>query len=141
MSLEVRGAADMKRIAGEFEAAARTLNRDLVDGAAAAVKPLTRDIPASALATLPRSGGLAARTAAAGLLLERLPNGARINTTKRYQFDLMDKGTVRHPVYRTGRWVAQHITPGWLTRPILRNKPHEQAELEKSLQRNADRVR
>lgn len=140
-------ADDLKSLAKRLKAAGETgLSRELNKGINSAVKPLKKDLVASARSTLPRRGGLAERIAKSRYSTLKRPDGIVIKVKNQYHLDLMDDpGRLRHPTFRKKsvvrralglrqksklgkrkkwKWVNQKVRPGWWTEPV--NKRTEQ---------------
>jgi hypothetical protein len=146
--VELRGAADQFTALSRRlkQAANKDLNRELTRALNRSVLPLKRALPESARATLPRRGGLADRVAASKIGLRRSDNakgnGIRLVARNQYQLGQMDRGIVRHPVFkRKGEerrrtvWMAQRITPGWFSGPAEELAPLARRECAAALDR------
>jgi hypothetical protein len=96
--------------------AADELPNEIVDGIDQGLTPLIQAARASAMATLPVSGGLAARVAASRFTKTRRGTSVRVQVSNAYNIDAMDKGVVHHPVYGHGM-VTQSVPAGWWTDP------------------------
>jgi hypothetical protein len=124
VSVRVSGAQDLRALSRDLkEAGRKDLRKELFAGLNRATKPLRAEAKANALATLPSSGGLAARVAAANMTVRG--GGARVTIVARpskrggsFHPIEIDGGVVRHPVYGHGPTVNQHVKPGWFTRPM-----------------------
>lgn len=125
MPVSVRAKApDLKALSRDLKAAGRKdLRKELFAGLNRSTKPLRAAAKANALATLPSSGGLAARVAAANMSVRG--GGARVTIVARpskrggsFNPIEIDGGIVRHPIYGHGPAVAQHVKPGWFTDPM-----------------------
>jgi hypothetical protein len=118
------------RISGEDEAVALAarldaagdgrLRRSLRD----AIKDANRDVPsrlrASAIATLPKRGGLAGEVARSRIRTYELTAGASVGVTirasHRYDIEGMDKGATVHPLFGNKRhWYWQRVRGGWFS--------------------------
>ncbi|MGD9693914.1 MAG: hypothetical protein AB7G17_14340 [Phycisphaerales bacterium] len=70
----------------------------------------------------PRSGGLAARVAAAQMSTVPIHGGLSVRAegvNNMHQLAGINAGWVRHPVFGNPNvWVAQRVTPGWFTDPM-----------------------
>lgn len=95
-----------------------------------ATAPLLPEIKQSALDTLPRGGGLAARVAGAKLSTSiSLGRTVRVSIkAKGVQGSMdvksMNLGRVRHPVFgNRSVWYTQQIRPNWFTAPVENGLP------------------
>jgi hypothetical protein len=142
------GAQEFRKLSKRMEkAAGRRLTADIETGVTRALQPLrTSGLPASARATLPRRGGLAEAVAATPWQITRRrtrnTTRVRLEGTNRYRgLRQMDRGSVRHPVPGTGKWVTQQIRPGWITKPALSAAPRVRREVDAAVERFADELR
>jgi hypothetical protein len=79
---------------------------------------------------LPHHGGLAGEVAGEGRFTIRTalagssPNVTIVDSWRGHDMRAIDAGSIRHPVW--GRWVRglapQRVTPGLLTKPVMRNQ-------------------
>ena len=86
-----------------------------------APEALRKTFPDAARSTLPRGGGLADIVAAADLSVVEDVSGERVGVTVtaasgRVSLGPLNDGDLRHPVYRTGRWVRQRVRSGFWQR-------------------------
>jgi hypothetical protein len=127
VSVRVSGAQDLRALSRDLkEAGRKDLRKELFAGLNRSTKPLRAAAKANALATLPSSGGLNARVAAATMTVRG--GGARVTIVARPskrggQFDpfAVDGGIVQHPTYGHAPTVSQHVKPGWFTKPMQEN--------------------
>lgn len=128
--LTVRGGAELRYVAGRLrKAAARDLTRELRQGQRDAVKPLQKEIKASAALTLPKHGGYAAIMSRTVKVATRVGIRAGTVTARIYargKTELRDvvavnAGILRHPVYghRT-RWSTTQVPPRFVDEPVDR---------------------
>jgi len=145
--LKVRAnAPDLKALSRDLKAAGRKdLRKELFRGLNRATKPLRAEVKANALATLPSSGGLAARVAAANITVRG--GGARVTIVARPskrggQFNPaeLDDGVARHPTYGHRPTVSQAVKPGWFSEPIRDGADEVQEELLDGIQAVADNL-
>jgi hypothetical protein len=123
--VRVSGAADLRALSRDLKQAGRKdLRRELFAGLNRATKPLRAEAKANALATLPATGGLNRRVAAANITV-RGGGSARVTIVARPsarggQFNPaeVDAGIVRHPTYDHAPTVSQHVRAGWFTKPM-----------------------
>lgn len=121
--LRLSGVDQMERLGRDLKAAGeKDLKRELMRAGREIGKPVKAEIAASAAATLPQRGGLAALIAKARIRVSTRLSGRSVGVSfigKWSGHDLkgIDEGLVRHPVRgNPGRWVAQRITPGFWTK-------------------------
>lgn len=92
----------------------------------------------SAASTLPTSGGLAQELARGKISIRTRLSGTSASVKVRSERGASaDTGTLRHPVFKTGRWVSQQVRPGWFTEPLEDSAP----EFHKGLERVIDKIR
>lgn len=122
VDLRVTGVDQLERLGRDLKAAGdKDLRKELLKAGREIGKPIKAEIAASALATLPRRGGLAAVIARARVRVSTRLSGRNVGVSiigKLAGHDVkgIDEGLVRHPVYGRGTWVAQRITPGYWTK-------------------------
>ncbi len=120
---------DFLQLSKALKAAGETeLRKQLNKQLKAAVKPVIKTTRAEARKRLPKRGGLAdlvakapqrvrvrtgATTAGVSLVVAKSNSGARG----------ANRGTVRHPVPGTNRFVDQKVTPGWFDDPAKEAHP------------------
>jgi len=115
-------------------AGAKDLRRELLAGLRVAAKPLVADARAAATAQLPKRGGLNARVAKDPILIRnRLTGsgvGVRIVTTTSDTRGA-NRGTWRHPVFKTGAWVEQTYAPakGWFDDTLTKAAPAARVQI------------
>lgn len=144
---EVRGAEKLGKVAKDLRRLGdKELSKELYAGLNRATKPMRANAKKSAENNLPRAGGLNKRVARARFSTRRRGGknpGVKIVAKGMDQLALMDKGTVRHPVYgNRGRWVNQPIpdAEGWFTKPMEDGKPEAQREIVKALDAVAKKI-
>jgi hypothetical protein len=110
------------------------------------MKPLrTRELPQSAISTLPNRGGVNRRIAKTKYTISRKTGtrtqGLRLNAKHMYNLALIDKGFLRHPAFkRRGEenrrvvWVTQRVTPGWFTEPLKDAQPDVQRKVNEAME-------
>lgn len=140
--IEVQGINQLGILADRLKAvAARGVEQEISKGAGNALKTLPRTLAASALATLPRSGGLAGDVAQDILQNARRTSrrwGARVTVSSDYAIGRMDQGSLLHPLYGDkSHWFAQRVNPGFAKRPMQAIRPQAQREMSAALDRVA----
>lgn len=132
----VTGQQDLQRVSAALKAAGNgQLRRELLRGIRTTVRPLIPQIEASALATLPRRGGLAQLIADSQFTVRtRLSGTTSVRLTARnpHEIAAMDRGRLRHPVFLRAEgesprkrqpWVNQRIPAEWFSRPTEDSAP------------------
>lgn len=132
VEVRVTGARQLERLGLELKAAGETgkgLRRNLLASLRIAGQPLKQAAKDSALAKLPKSGGLNEYVANSNIAVRTRLTGPRVGVrvvakkpggSKGHDLEKIDDGEVRHRVY--GRWVkglpTQKVTPGWFSDPM-----------------------
>jgi hypothetical protein len=149
---DIRGADQLAKLAKQLkEAGDKGLQRELSKAISQATKPVKEAARQSALETLPKRGGLAARVAGSRFSTRRYASsrasGIRIQAKNAYALGRLDKGRVRHPVFADqGKtrdewtWVTQIIWPGWWTKPTKAAAPAVRREIEQAMQTVANKI-
>jgi hypothetical protein len=144
VSIEVRGAEALAGLSRMLrQAGARDLQRELGRAVNNAVKPVKAEIKASALHTLPHTGGLAARAARSKLATRRRTGrvaGVRVVSTDRTLSTWhLNQGIIRHR--KNGRLVAsQHTRPGYFDRATEATADEARRELTRAMVDIAKRI-
>ena len=134
VQLGITGGAELRYVAGRLrKAAARDLTRELRAGQRAAVRPLEKEIKASAAASLPKRGGYAVTMSRAVRVTSRVglragSLSARIYARGRKELRdvvAVNNGILRHPVYGVWRKSTSsrsnpptRVRPGFVDRPV-----------------------
>jgi hypothetical protein len=149
----VKGAEQLARLSRQLkEAGDKGLQRELTKAISQAVKPLKSELPASARSHLPRRGGLAERVAASKVGFSRRTKGntvgLRVQAKNAYHLAQMDKGHVRHPVFkrkeernRSAVRVTQKVDPGWFTDPTEAAAPRIRREVQQAMDTVAKKIK
>ena len=141
--------ARLHRIAAELRVAGeRDIRLELVRTLRAEAQPLKSAVQDAALSKLPRSGGLAAREAAAvqvQVLTSARNAGVRLRNRRIGAFQT-DKGYVRHPMFGRrdrGQWVTQEIrgSDGWWSVTLAKKTPAVSAALNATINRISAKIR
>src|SRR5215217_4820608 len=141
VSVEIRGQAEMQRLARQLANASRTLLSELSDTAEDSLKPLKPAIRRSAMDTLPTRGGVDRKIAASDIRIVKKRNLVRLETRNAYALRTLDEGTLRHPVFGNRRkWVTQRVRRGWWTRPVTAASPRIVREIQREMQRITNRI-
>jgi hypothetical protein len=134
--VEIRGGKNLARIARDLkEAGEGGLRRELLRGVRKSTRTAIPDIEASALETLPKRGGLAARVASQKFGSRTGLSGdiarVRIVGTGMKELKDIDAGRLRHPVYGNRKvWKGQVVPSGFFTRPLERKAPAIRRDLD-----------
>lgn len=137
----IRGAEDLAKAAAAIKATGnRTLKRELARAIREAAKPATLAIKASALAELPRRGGLGKKVAASRVSTRVRTSarsaGVRVQATNLHDIAAMNRGRLRHPVFGNRQvWVNQEIKAGWFSDPADATKPVAQQRVRAAMER------
>jgi len=121
---------EIRELARRLKSAGRgDLRKDVLRGIRESNKPTIRKIRANALATLPSSGGLAAKVAASKISTRSRMTGNSAGviirgTDKRINLNRLNDGNLRHPVFGNRRnWAEQSVQAGWFDDPIKGDLP------------------
>jgi hypothetical protein len=99
----------------------------------------------SALATLPRRGGLGRVVAEVPMStrwqLEQNAVGFTLTAMSGHDIAAMDQGRLRHPLFGVrSHWFSQVVPPGWWSRPTEALEPAVRDAVESAVDRTRDRV-
>lgn len=138
MTYEIRGAEQLADLSRRLkQAGEKDLQRELSKGIAQALEPLRTQLPRSAMAKLPRRGGLAKRVADSKIRTTRRNTGRsvglRLRADNSDNIRRIDRGEVRHPTYGHLPWQRQRVTPGWFTDPTEALAPQARAQVEAAM--------
>jgi hypothetical protein len=145
--VEIRGGAEQLRdVAKRLKALGdKGLQREFNKQVAASMKTLRKhDIPASALATLPKKNGVNALVAKSSYRLSKSTSlrryGLRLLAKNQYDLYRIDKGILRHPVFkrkgeesRNAVWVEQRVPPGWFSKPCNHAAPQIRIDVQEAM--------
>lgn len=121
--------ADLRRLGDVYKGADKVIQKRLRTGLQSAGKPLAERVIREGSEHMPHGGGLAARIAAsrpgitASLAARNVSVAVRITNKQKDALGALDSGTLRHPVYRTGAWVAQSVPAGGFAAAFRRGAP------------------
>ncbi len=136
--MKLTGAAELRRLARDLEAAGPKLRREIPKGMRKAAAVMIPDIRASATSILPKRGGLNTYVAESGIRIATNTGSSSTGVTvvgKRTKrggavdLEALNKGTVRHPVFTSGTWVAQSVRPNFWDDAVQRNESAVQAAM------------
>ena len=145
---EVKGADQFLRLSKALKQAGRTeLRKELTKGLRDGARPLIPLARAAARQQIPHRGGLADLVAREPMRVQ-VRTGAKtagvriVVGNRRGAARATNAGLLRHPVFGTAVCVSQRVTEsaGWFDETLTRNAPIVRPELERALQRVADRV-
>lgn len=125
----IRGAEDFLALSKALKEAGRSsLRTELNAELRKTGKPLIAKTRAAALSELPQSGGFAAMVAKEPQRVQvrtgAATAGMRIVVGKRRGgARAANDGEIRHPVFKTGRFVNQAVEPGWFDETLRREAP------------------
>lgn len=147
VELKVSGANTFGALSARLkEAGDKGLRRELFKALNRSTKPLKEAARASALAELPKAGGLAEKVAAsqfstrtragANPSVRIVVKGLSVSNLRR-----IDRGSIRHPVYgNRDVWVDQKVDAGWFTKPMEGGTSLVRIEIEKAMSEIARRL-
>lgn len=146
--MPVRGAEQFRELGRRLKEAGDeggVLRRELLRSIRDATELLPEEIVASALNTLPRRGGLAARVAASKISRSTKLTGARagvkITAENKDHINVMDQGFVRHPLFgNRSRWYREAVKPGWWSKPIEARGPRAKELIEEAMQKTKESI-
>lgn len=126
--IRVSGHEKFRQLTRQIAAAGNDKRRwraELRNGVRRAVRPTVRELKRSAVATLPRQGGLGRWVATSGIRIEQKTTGritdigVRIKAgNARKGVRSINDGTVWHNTYGRGPYLRQSVTPGWFDKPL-----------------------
>lgn len=133
------------------KAGERGLARELDRSVRRPLQALVPRLPASALAVLPKRGGLAAKIAQSRIGVRRYSTGrypgVRLVASNAYGLARKDRGKLRHPVFADQSqtrdqwdWVDQEITPGWFSDVVEPQRGRLRAEFEAAIEAVARQI-
>lgn len=155
IDFHIDGAKQFHRAAQAAANMGKTQRREVLKAIQAEVKPMKAGIKGSALATLPKRGGLnevvASSTISARTDLKGTSTGvtfrARGRTGRLKDIRATDRGRLRHPVFadptkaRTEwTWVNQVIESGWWSKPLAAFGPKLAKDLGRAMTRVVDDI-
>jgi len=138
MELEVRGADELAVLSKRLkDAGDKALRKELLTAIRVATKDTKAQIKASALAVLPKKGGLAARIAASKFTTTTRTTGGsvgiKITAKNIHSINGMHNGRLRHRVYGGTKWVSQTVPVGWFSKPVEASAPKARDEIAKAM--------
>ena len=140
---EIRGAQDLTVLAKRLKDAGRNdLRKELLRGVRESGADAVLAIRDSALESLPRRGGLAAKVAAekATMRASYGSGGARVSLRRKRGRGL-NAGRLRHPVFGDRKtWVGQPVNSGWFDDPIRDAAPDIRRKIEAVVKRVTDKI-
>lgn len=136
--LVIKGAEDLGVLAKRLkETGDKTLRKELLTAIRVATKDTKAQIKASALAVLPKKGGLAARVAASKFTTTTRTTGGsvgiKITAKNIHSIRGMDNGRLRHRVFGGTKWVSQTVPVGWFSKPVEASAPKVRDEVSKAM--------
>ena len=129
VKIEVRGEEQLARVAGAIASAMpNDLRKKLLRGIREQVKPVIKDVKATALSTLPERGGLNKFVAKStiGVRTRTSGEGAGVRiVAKKSGHDIynLNRGRLRHPLFgmEKGPWFTQQIKPGFFSLTVAQH--------------------
>lgn len=138
--------AELERLGKALKGVEKIVQKNLRAQLRTTVRPLTDAVIKEGAEPLPKRGGLRDRVLAGrGGLRADLFGGRSVRLTLMFtdrqkdSLGLLDRtGSIRHPVFRTGTWVEQRVSPpGRFTAAFMREKTHIQAKAQAALEETA----
>jgi hypothetical protein len=133
MSVEVKGADQLARLAKALKEQGGAIRKDFNKALTKAVQPLSRTVKQSAASTLPRRGGLAGDVARSRVSRRVSDNrhgaGLRVFVKGPYDLEALDRGIVHHP-----GGPDQRIPRGWWTKPTEATGPDVRRAVEAAME-------
>jgi hypothetical protein len=129
LGLTPNSLADLRQLGDAYKGADKIIQKRMRTGIQEAGKPLAERVVREGSEDLPSRGGLRARIAAArpgitaALAGRNVAVSVRIANRQKDALGALDSGTLRHPVWKTGRWVAQSIPAGRFDAAFRRGAP------------------
>jgi hypothetical protein len=133
------GQLDLAAVAVRLKAAGGgVLRAELIRSLKSAAAPLIEDARSSAIASLPKAGGLAARVADSRITAAvRLSGNASVRiTASQHDAGATNAGYVRHPVFGRAPWVRQDL-PGaamWWDNAMIAGAPKVTKDLLEAIE-------
>jgi len=137
---------DLRKLGDVYKGAEKPIQARLRKGLQEAGKPLATQVISGLSRAMPRRGGLAARIAAsrpgitASLAARSVSVSVRIANRQKDALGALDSGTLRHPVYKTGVWVAQSVPAGRADEAFRRGQPEALARVNAEIARALDEI-
>ncbi len=146
-SLRIEGAEDWRRLASSLRGAEAPIRRAIRKGLRETAKPLGEDMRDGGADRMPKRGGLSARVARSAVSLRTAGGvgaGARVEVALRsrdgYDLNAMDRGSIRHPVFGRGPWVAQSVPGRGFSDAFDRGAPKVRRELLRQIEHAIDEI-
>lgn len=115
------------------------VRRALDDAITHAAQPLPERLRASALAVLPKRGGLAEAVARSQIRVSGVTGsdaGARVVVDSQYNVTGLDAGRVVHPLFGDRRhWYSERVNPRWFTGPVEAAEPGIEKDVVDAMER------
>lgn len=132
----VDGTAQFRELARKLKQAAdKDLPDEMYSTVRDAMTPLQDQIRLSAVAVLPRRGGLGALIAQSPISISKRPGGISLKGSSGHDIAALDRGRARHPLFGDKtHWYIQPVPAGWWSTPTERSKPSIQAAVEQAME-------
>lgn len=129
--IKVTGAEQVRLLGKELRALGvegKGFRLELLRAIRAAASSAPDAAKASARETLPHGGGLNEYIARSRISVRTRLTGRAVGVRiQGAHGNLIDSGTVRHPVPNRKKWASNEVTPGWFTKPMEAEEPAAQA--------------
>lgn len=126
-------ADEYKAFAAKLRGADKAIARGIRKQIRAAAMPIGREVIQTGSEGMPSSGKLRARLQAASPSVSIMARGATINLRKGANFEALNRGILRHPVFKTGRWAQQGVPSGTYAGAMQNLPPAARAGLQQVL--------
>lgn len=136
---EIIGTKQFDRLSRELKGAGDELRREVGDSIREAGRSTPARVRQRALATLPRSGGLAGLVAGSSFTMQETSAGdsvgVRVEASSGLDLEAIDRGSVHHP-----GGSDQSVPEGWFSRAVEDEEPRLHDAVEDAVRATANRI-
>ena len=140
----ITGVDRLGELGAKLKAGDKVLRLELSRNLRAAVAPVKPKLRESALAKLPKAGGLARLVADSKVSIRVAQTGrnvgVRLTAKNTDNITRLDKGSVRHKTFGKPPWQTQAVEPDWFTQPTEDAKPQIMAAAKAALDATARKL-
>lgn len=146
VELSPKSIADLRKLGDAYRGGDKALRKAIRDGLTEAGKPLALETVKVGASRMPRRGGLAARIAASrgavsGSFTARGASvSIRLTNKQKDSLAGLDAGLLRHPVWRTGKWVAQPVPAGAFSEAFQAGAPIARVKMTAAVERALEQI-
>lgn len=121
--------ADLRKLGDAYKGGDKVLQKRLRSGLQAAAQPLATSVVQEGPEGMPARGGLRARlrsakgAVTASLAGRNVAVSIRVANREKDALGLLNSGLIRHPVFKTGAWVAQAVPADQYDEAFRRGEP------------------